>query len=305
MIPTQRDFLVSEVGELTQILAGMPPRRWLDRMSLESRLEQAKAELLTLPKEPRRRHAVMTFRGAPVRGTEAIEADFAGQASARVNAAYAMLAAPNLADFGRVPESANNRLLIADTAQGSFGFIFELPPEPEQPELLEGGPPRPIAVMEKLTDIMHASAKGDDDRLAEVLNGVPSRAVKEVHGFIDFLSKEGAWLSIEGEGLASFRYESLDQVKRSAERLKKDNVHEDEADLTGTFWGIHAQARTFEFKPDQDEVDFIRGKLGEEITKPFDFFKLWAAKPARVRLSSVQVGTAKARYTLHEALDLP
>jgi len=301
MSPTKRDFLASEIGELTHILADFPPQHWLERMSLEARLEEAKAELLTLPKEPRRKQAVMTFRGDPVRGTDAISARFAGQASTQINATYSMLAAPNLADFGRVPDSANNRLLITDTAIGSFGFVFELPEEPKQPELLEGGPLTPLAVMEKLTDIMHASAWGDDDRLAEVLNGVPARAVKEVHEFLAFLRKEGAWVSIKCEGAGSFQYESLEQLSKSAERLKQGNVHEQESELTGTFWGIHAQARTFEFKPDGQAGECIRGKLGQEITKPFEFLELWAAKPARVLLSSVQVGTAKPRYTLQDA----
>ena len=73
--------IASEIKELEGLLAAIPEGNAIERISLESRLESARAVLATLPQQmaPKAR---LTFRGKPVFGSHGIAADFAG---ARLN----------------------------------------------------------------------------------------------------------------------------------------------------------------------------------------------------------------------------
>ena len=98
-------------------------------MSLESRLESAKAALATLPYHLATK-ARLTFRGKPVFGSHGIAADFGGKAADAFSDAFAAVAAglkEGLRYMGPIPNRDKNQLLITGTAIGSFGFEFELP----------------------------------------------------------------------------------------------------------------------------------------------------------------------------------
>jgi len=75
--------IASEIRELENLLAVIPEGNVIERMSLESRLESAKAALATLPQQ-RAPKARLTFRGKPVFGSHGIAADFWRQGSRRL-----------------------------------------------------------------------------------------------------------------------------------------------------------------------------------------------------------------------------
>lgn len=121
--------IASEIRELENLLAAISEGNVIERMSLESRLESAKAALAGLPQQfaPKAR---LTFRGKPVFGSHGIAADFGGKAAGAFSDAFAAVAAglsEGLRYMGPIPNRDKNQLLITGTAIGSFGFEFELP----------------------------------------------------------------------------------------------------------------------------------------------------------------------------------
>lgn len=84
--------IASEIRELENLLTAIPEGNVIERMSLESRLESAKAALANLPQQfaPKAR---LTFRGKPVFGSHGIAADFGGKAAGAFSDAFAAVAA--------------------------------------------------------------------------------------------------------------------------------------------------------------------------------------------------------------------
>ena len=84
--------IASEIRELENLLAAIPEGNVIERMSLESRLESAKAALTGLPQQvaPKAR---LTFRAKPVFGSHGIAADFGGKAAGAFSDAFAAVAA--------------------------------------------------------------------------------------------------------------------------------------------------------------------------------------------------------------------
>ena len=122
--------IASEIRELENLLAAIPEGNVIERMSLESRLESARAALAALPQQMIAPKARLTFRGKPVFGSHGIAADFGGKAAGAFSDAFAAVAAglsESLRDMGPIPNRDKNQLVITSTAIGSFGFEFELP----------------------------------------------------------------------------------------------------------------------------------------------------------------------------------
>ncbi|MDN4148193.1 hypothetical protein QYE80_24620 [Pseudomonas tohonis] len=100
----------------------------LTRLSLQARLDNISDSLRDPDRgvfEPAR--AVVTYRGAPVRGVHGILAEFGAIATSKFSDAVAAVAASLggvLNDFGPIPNKAQNQILITGTAKGSFGFQF-------------------------------------------------------------------------------------------------------------------------------------------------------------------------------------
>lgn len=100
--------IASEIRELESLLAAIPEGNVIERMSLESRLESAKAALTGLPQQvaPKAR---LTFRGKPVFGSHGIAADFGGKAAGAFSDAFAAVAAglsEGLRYMGPIPNRA-------------------------------------------------------------------------------------------------------------------------------------------------------------------------------------------------------
>jgi len=292
-------WLLSEVSDLEQIIATMHPDRKLDRMGLESRLQELKDELVKLPKGLPVRRGVITFRGTPVDRSHGVDSAFAGGGASRLGDICAMLAAgKTLSESGPIPDRTNNRLLITGTARGSFGFEFEYT-ESVQTELLKENDPLPTSdALTKLTDIIRATTQADDDQLAEVLEDVPARTVGKVRDFLDFLEKSEAWMRLECEDGVKFQYENLNQVKASVSRLSRNNVHESEVVYEGVVQGILPESRNYEFKPNSSVLPLLKGKLSTAILDPFAFSKEYLNQPNHFKFTIVRVGQARPRHVL-------
>jgi hypothetical protein len=293
--------VASEIKEIEDLLASIPDGSVIERMSLESRLGSAKAELALLPKQTAAK-ALLTFRGKPVFGSHGIAADFAGKAANAFSLAFTAVAAglcEGLRDMGPIPNQDKNQLLITGTAIGSFGFEFELPasdsplfPETQKTE----------EAMTKIEALLRLAAQGTDDEVAEVIDAVHPRAVKKVYDFLDLLVQQHAWCGLEF-GDRFFRYDDYEQIKASCDRLKADNIHEREESYRGQFEGVAPTGRSFEFRlADQDGL--IKGKLDQTIDDPHVLNREWLYKIVTVKLNVMQVGNGRPRFTLRALNDI-
>jgi hypothetical protein len=287
--------IASEIRELESLLATIPQGNVIERMSLESRLESAKAALVGLPQDvvPKAR---LTFRGRPVFGSHGITADFGGKAAGAFSDAFAAVTAglsKGLRYMGPIPNRDKNQLLITGTAIGSFGFEFELPAL--EPSLFPEAQKSQEA-MAKIEALFRLAAKGSDDEMAEVIEEVHPRAVKKVYEFLELLVQQQAWCGLEFAD-RSFHYADYEQIKASCERLKDENIQEREETYRGEFQGVLPAGRTFEFRL-ADQRGLIRGKVDLSIEDPDVLNREWLHKPVTVKLNVMQVGQGRPRFTL-------
>ena len=295
--------IASEIGELENLLAAIPEGNVIERMSLESRLESARAALAALPQQMIAPKARLTFRGKPVFGSHGIAADFGGKAAGAFSDAFAAVAAglsESLRDMGPIPNRDKNQLVITSTAIGSFGFEFELPaPDPSSlfPETEKAQ-----EAMAKIEALFRLAAEGTDDEVAEVIEEVHPRAVKKVYEFLDLLVQQQAWCGLEFAD-RFFRYADYEQIKASSERLKADNIQEREETYRGEIQGVLPTGRTFEFRL-ADQEGLIKGKVDLAIADPDVLNREWLHKPVTVKLNVLQVGQGRPRFTLMTLDDL-
>ncbi len=293
--------VASEIRELENLLAAIPEGNVIERLSLESRLESAKAALAALPRQSSQK-AKLTFRGKPVFGSHGIAADFGSRAAGAFSDAFAAVAAglsEGLRYMGPIPNRDKNQLLITGTAIGSFGFEFELPvPEPELFPETE----KTQEAMVKIEALFRLAAEGTDDEVAEVIEEVHPRAVKKVYDFLELLVQQQAWCGLEFAD-RFFRYASYEQIKASCERLKADNIQEREETYRGEFQGVLPTGRSFEFRL-ADQKGLIKGKVDLAIVDPDVLNREWLHKPVTVKLNVMQVGQGRPRFTLMNLDDL-
>ena len=239
--------LLAERVSLQRLLAEIPVEDVLDRSGLESRLdriEQALSKVTAPNREPAR--ARLTFRGRPVVGQHGVFADFGAKATAAFADAVAKIAAGltgRLPSSGPVPSRSESRLLITGTALGSFGFELEEAPINDR---IDFGEDTVAAQALELTQNLLRSTLGSDDELTDSAAATEPRAVAAVRSFLDVLASNEAVCALQFNDKV-FQFKDVGEVKRGVERLSLDNLHEDEAQLTGEFQGFLPKARTFEF----------------------------------------------------------
>lgn len=238
---------------------------------------------------------MLTFRGRPVFGSHGIAADFGSKAAGSFAEAFSAVVAglnESLKFMGPIPDKAKNQLLITGTAIGSFGFEFELPQQND--DLF----PKSEDALTRMQALLRVSASGSDDEVTELVEAVHPRAVKKVSEFLECLHQHHAWCGLEFKDQI-FRFESIDQLQSSVERLKEDNIHEHDEEFVGEFEGCLPHGRTFEFKL-LGEGGVIRVKVDPAVDDPDVLNREWLHKRAKLRLHVIQVGKGRPRFTLPE-----
>lgn len=296
-----RLFLSSEVNQLEELLKTLPAENLIERISLESRLAKVQQDLAAIPDKEIEK-IKLTFRGKPVLGSYGIAADFAAKAAGAFSESFSAIFAAlseSLSSSGPIPKQDKNQLLITGTAIGSFGFEFDLPSE-EQATLLNDSTAK--QTVRKLESLMRLSVEGSDDEVAEAIEEIHPRAVSKLHAFMDVLVQHQAWCALDTRE-RSFRFSGYEQIKKSSERLKDDNIQESLETLTGQFRGVLPENRTFEFALN-DQEGVIRGKVDKRIDDPDVLNRDWLYKPIKVTFNLIQVGKGRPRYTLMNLSDL-
>ncbi|TEA79978.1 hypothetical protein [Allopusillimonas ginsengisoli] len=287
------ESLLSEIRELEQLLDGIPETAVIQRISLENRLKSVRQALEQEVVKPKPSCARLTFRGRPVVGSRGIAADFGGKASNAFADAFAAVVAglnESLHFMGPIPDRAKNQLLITGTAIGSFGFEFELPADslfPDQEKTEEA--------LQRMQSLLEASAIGSDDEVAELVDVIHPRAVKKISEFLGVLSHYQAWCGLEFKHKI-FKFEGMEQLEKSAGRLKEENIKEGRVTYQGKFLGVLPNSRSFEFHTLQG---IIKRKIGVSIEDPDLINREWLKRDSTITLDVVQVGQGRPRFTLN------
>lgn len=295
----RKDHLRAEIGMLEEMLANISRGRVIERVGLESRTAQLRAELEQFPREGLRLD--LTFRGEPVQGSRSIIAEFAGRALAAFSDAVATIAASlerEIGSTGPLPGGGNSRALrVLGPALGSFGFELEVPPPPPpDPQTSffadEAANPMDVAV-ERAMNLIDAAQEADEEKLSDLIADVHPRAAGKVREFVKLVVDARATFNLRvGErksGLAD-----VDSGQRVLVALRVEDVREDERTEKGRLWVLPV-GRQFELRTD-DEL--LKGRISRGVADPGS---LQSGAMVVAKLRKMTLRAARPRYTLVSA----
>jgi hypothetical protein len=289
--------LLGEKTALERMIAETPDDEVLDRSSLLARLrevEQRIAEARPDEREPAR--VRLTFQGRPVIGSHGIFADFGTKAvSSFVDSVAAMAASQTgpLSAMGPIPNRNQHQMLITSTALGSFGFELE---EYRAGQMTIDETSAVAQALDRTQRLLQGTL-GTDEELADSVAEVDSRALDKVRAFLQMLVDNDAVCTMGMEDV-QVRFSDVGQVRLSLERLRQENLREEELCLEGALQGVLPRGRDFEFKR-ADTGQIIRGKIGPAIRDP-DALNQLLHHTTRIKVMVKHVGKGRPRYVLLE-----
>lgn len=295
----RQTFLQSDLATAEALYASMPTegrKHALDRIGLESRVEELREELQALEDQPATSaEAILYFYGAPVKEDHGIEARFSGD----VLRAYQDLLTKTvavqkgkLASKGPVPSQADSQLHITDVAHGSFGFqLEELPNSDVQQSLF----PTPLAeAIETASSLISAAAESDES-FAERVAGTNERVYDALKSFLAVVQKNDAQFRVVSHGGEV----ALDAgaIARANDRASAEWSEAADQPIRGTFGGATVSGR-FDHVTESGEI--IRGKVAEDLDTR-EISVAWHGQPcvAHMRVVTLTRGTKQHKsYTL-------
>jgi hypothetical protein len=297
MTRPDRDVLASEMAMLDEMLRSIDADRVLERSGLEARRDRLADELAALPDTPK--HVMLTFGGAPVRSSEAIQADFAGEAIVLFNKAIATISASlssSLGETGPLRQAASRQLEIVGTVPGSFGFELELP-EPERPTLpgVPGADPMEQSLETTLLMIREANG-GNEEQLSELLGELHPRAAKRVHDFVKHVVDRNAIFTMRF-GAHRVAVASPEEGLAVLETLREDHIERDDIEVDAELIGVLPEARRFEARLLEDG-SLVRGRIDPGVGDPGELLRSWLDQRARLSLRKTTLRKVRASYVL-------
>lgn len=298
---------------LRALIAELPEQSFLERIGLQSRLAEVDEEIARLRTVPQPRPFPVTFRGAPVDGTRAIDAGFAAVALKglidAIDVVAASLTLPDLKATGPVPGAGTRGLRIVDTAVGSFGFELELPAIPGAQPVLALGPPEDAAAPEDAyaaaivttMTLLEKAAAQDDDAMSDLIADVHPRAAAKIKVFAEILASYDAGFAAEFDS-RTVRLASGEDALRVVTALRGEDIHVDEEEHVGALLGVLPESRQFECRLAGGRV--VRGKVDRAVSPIQDFKAAWENKNVTLRFRVVTV-RSRARYVLLSAAPIP
>lgn len=295
--------LSSEANTLRELLDNIPLENVIDRLGIESRLEEVEYELGCINPFHITKKARLTFRGGPVIGSQAISAIFASKATdffANAVAAVSAGLSGALHFKGPIPDKNINNLMITGTAIGSFGFEFELP----KPDNFDLCPEQSIVekAVDEIRTLFEVSATGSDDDLSDLVEEIHPRAISKIYEFLNYLNEQDAKCGLEFNN-KFFRFSSKQQLESALSRLNDNNIHEKIVSYKGVFSGALPASRNFEFETEIDK-ELIKGKISKDIAQPELIVKNWLLKPVKVKFAVITIGNSKPKFILKSLNDI-
>lgn len=294
---TPMNFLLADKNTVEGFLRETPEDEIIERNSWMGRLAAINEEIAQLEMHPAPKRVNLTYRGAPVVGTEGVASTFGLQATRAYTNAVQFVGAQwyrsePLKESGNVPNAKQLDPLIVGVAHGSFGFQLQ---EPEEQQLTIEGKSVVALALAKTQQLLE-STLGTDDELTEAVNDVDARAIRKLRTFLEVLRRNNALFAIESES-GTLKFEQPAQVVRSLSRLEERNIHREEVTLVGAFAGVLPAARDFEFKREDGEI--IKGKISRDIgDERVAAFNEMLGQQVKLRALSTRVGQGKARFVL-------
>ena len=197
-----------------------------------------------------------------------------------------------MGERGRIPNRAQNQILITDVAIGSFGFEFEEAAPADSQLPLEGTSPVAQA-FELFAEILEASTKSDEE-LSEPVSRLGDRAIAGVVEFLDKMSAYDAYCTFSTKD-HRFAFQGVEQVLISKSRLSPENIHEEWVTIAGQFWGVFPADRKFEFVT--SEGTLIHGRIDRNVEHPA-LINQHLNEPVNATFMAKTVGNGRPRYTL-------
>ncbi len=301
------DVVLSEKHTIEELLEELSESSVVEKFTLRGRLEEVEAEIQRLRAVPRPRPFPVTFRGAPVDGTRAVDAGFAGKALSGLIDAVDIVAASLTSDLkatGPIPGVGARGLQVVGTATGSFGFELELPPvvgpnEP-QPELALGeafalpAPEDPyFKAIGTTLALLEKAHQQDDDAVSDLVAEVHPRAAAKIRAFAEVLVAHDAGFSAAFGG-RHVRLEAGEDARRVTAALRGEDIGEREETVHGSITGVLPETRRFECRLDDGRL--LQGTI-DRSADPQALKAHWVDKPARLVFRIVKV-RARERHVL-------
>lgn len=262
------DSLRSEIDTIRALLERSAGRDPLGSRSLQRRLQTLENELREF--ELRRSNiasVALVFDGRPVRGSSAIEADFAGKALQDYQELIAKHVASEegpLAERGRLSQAIHKqaRMNVTGLMYGSFGFLLE-EDNSDQFGMFES--PAQKAV-QSVTDLLQIVTANDGDQFDAKLDDLDIRIFHTLKRFIATLHRAGSTLRLaEPQREISFDSSS---VERAFERVSKVEVEEIDETLEGDLLGLVPVQRRFDFRR-SDSGEILQGRVAISLSADY------------------------------------
>lgn len=263
-----RDALRSEIASLRALLERLAEQDPLGAMSLQNRLTSLEAELRQT-EDARQNVATvaLVFDGAPVRGSSAIEADFAGKALQDYQdllAKQVALDSDQLAERGRLPDQVHQqaRMNITSLVHGSFGFVLE-EDNADQPEMFETSAQKAVR---SISDLLKEVAASDGRPFEARLDDLDVRVFSTLKRFISTLHKAKSTLRV-AETQRELKLDSV-SLQRAFERVSNVEVEEYDEIREGELLGLVPIQRRFEFRRNDDN-EVVQGRVAPNLSADY------------------------------------
>ena len=294
---TEREHLVVQLLETRRLkeLAGDHP---LMSVAFTEREQELREEIEKLPLGGKEARTILFFSGAPVQGSQGIDAGFAGRVldpfQNMVKADYADRWHGVLGSRGRRIGETESRLLLTGLPRGSFGL--ELSRADNDQLFGEGQLADTLAHVTRLVD---AAARSDEDFAAE-LDETATRVIQNLRGFLEAVAKGRAGLRLESGDL---RCEMTPAKAMEAFNRVADTItREEEIEVSGVLKGVLLEQWKYDFVTIEGHV--AGGRIDESLTEEqvIGLNKRFFNEPCTALLLRTTVlfknGRARRTYTL-------
>jgi hypothetical protein len=207
------------------------------------------------------------FDGDPVKGSSAIETEFAAKALQdyqELITKHVAAEGGRLADRGRIPDHIvkQARMNISSLVHGSFGFVLE-EDNSEQLGMFETPAQKAVsAVTDLLKDVSSLDGRSFDEKLDEI----DSRIFATLKRFISMLHKTNSTLRVAEEQ----RELRLDypSVERAFERVCHSEIEEIDESIEGNLLGLVPVQRRFDFRR-EDSGEILQGRVAPNLSADY------------------------------------
>lgn len=262
------DALRSEAAALRDMLERSAARDPLGSISLRNRLNDLEVQLAEFDgRQGNFANVALVFDGDPVRGSSAIEADFAGKALQdyqELIAKHVAVDGGQLAERGRLPDQIHQqaRLIVTSLVHGSFGFVLE---EDNADQFGMFETPAQKAV-QSVTDLLHDVTALDGQLFEAKLDDLDVRIFHTLKRFIGTLHRARSTLRVAEEQ----RELKLDafSVERAFQRVSQVDVEEAEEAVEGELLGLVPVQRRFDFRRG-DNGEVLQGRVAPSLSADY------------------------------------